>query len=77
MKYAVVFDNKNYILGNSLATIRDFFTHPMNSSSLGIYVSNANLNTTALYSLENIEAKMVCLSYKTEYVFIPLLHTYK
>lgn len=75
MKFAIYLDNKTYIIGNSLKSKRDFFKQPMLSSSLDIYISNGETNNDAIYSIDRINAKFVCLSYKEEFVLIPLLHT--
>lgn len=75
MKFAVAFGNTTAIVGNSLISKRDFFTQPMLSSSLNIFISNGETKNDSLYKLDQITAKFVCLTYKTEFVFIPLLHT--
>lgn len=79
MKYAIDINKKIYILGNSVQLKDNFFTEPMHSSRLGIFVSDRVLNIDALYTPAQVKSKFVCIEYeinlKESYVFIPLMHT--
>lgn len=79
MKYGVVIDDKIFILGNALKSKHNFFTSPMHSSSLNIYMSNGDINKDKLFSIDQINLKFVCVRYENDKVlqnvFFPLLHT--
>lgn len=80
MSHAVRFENTFQICGHSLIDKRDFFTKPLNSSKLNIFMSNRELhNDLVMYDIRLIKAKLICLPSKTRiaehYVLIPLLHT--
>lgn len=53
-----------------------FFMSPISSIKLDIYESNGELETKLKpYEIQSFKAKMLCLTYKSRVVFIPLLHT--
>ncbi|XP_050509093.1 uncharacterized protein LOC126886267 [Diabrotica virgifera virgifera] len=70
---------KIFIHGKSVKKKEDFFSYPIRSSNLHIYICNiTNLNNMKLYLLENVVCKMVVIKYnESKIVFIPLLHTIK
>lgn len=76
MKYALKIGNNFKIVGQNIIEKNDFFTKPVNSSKLDIFLSNGELDDQLnSYNLQEIEAKIICLPYGTDFVFIPLLHT--
>lgn len=75
MLHVVRSDNSFSIIGNSLKQKEIFFTHPFSSSNLNIFVSNREKNDPKSYKITDIKCKLICLSYKTNSVFIPLLHS--
>lgn len=53
-----------------------FFEHPVKSTKIGIYQCSEQLESTLKsFSIDNIQAKMMRISYKTEIIFIPLAHS--
>lgn len=53
-----------------------FFLNPINSNKLDIYESDIQLeNDLKCFDIKSIAAKLICLSYRDKFVFIPLLHT--
>lgn len=75
MNCASKIDNAYFISGAPLEHKTDFFKHPYSSSKTDIYLSNGQTCESKLYTISEIKAKMICMSYKDEFVFIPLLHT--
>lgn len=65
------------IFGKPLRKIENFFESPFSSSNIYIYLSDGSNDEEISLSISMIVCKMVCLGYKQEFVFIPLLHTYK
>lgn len=64
-----------FIRGRCLKQIEDFFKSPFNSSFLNIFMSDGVKNDPAYFSLASIKAKLFCMPYKDNFVFVPLLHT--
>lgn len=54
---------------------QNFFTRPFNSSHLNIFLSNIEEEPAQNYELNDIKAKLFCLPYGNEFVFMPLLHS--
>lgn len=75
----MVFAKKNgnsiHIFGFAMKHLNDFFDYPYSSHKTDIFISNGENYAMCSYELKEIKAKMVCLSYKDEFVFIPLLHS--
>lgn len=68
--------NENYIVrGSALQNKRNFFETPFDSKNLNIFLSDGKLNEFQYFELSAIKAKMFCLPYEKEWVFVPLLHT--
>lgn len=76
MKYATKENDSNFIHGVPIKQKSDFFSLPYSSHITDIYVSNGDLlNIDKIYNINQIKAKLLCLSYKDDFVFIPLLHS--
>lgn len=75
MKYAVNAKNTFYICGAPIEQKTDFFSNPFSSQKVDKYLSNGEKNAERLYHFKDIKAKLMCLSYKEQYVFIPLEHS--
>lgn len=72
----IVKKNGNYFIrGSALKNTRNFFTKPFESKRLSIFLSDGELRAHEFFEFKTIKAKMFCLPYKNEWVFIPLLHT--
>lgn len=76
MIYAIKKSNSYFIFGAPIHNKLDFFTKPYSSKNTDIYLSDGKKGQPKLYKDSEIKAKMMCLSYIENYIFIPLLHTY-
>lgn len=77
-KYAVKKKNRFKLFGMQIAheQMKPFFTNGITSTKLDIYTSSNEFeNDLQSYDLKSIEAKIMCLTYENQFVFIPLLHT--
>lgn len=78
MRHIIRVENSFRVYGNRLQNKTDFFTKPLSSQILHIFLSNGQLNDEmSFYSLKQIMSKMMCLNSKQNFVFIPILHTIK
>lgn len=68
-------ENRYMIRGCSLKNKVDFFEKPFFSRYINIFMSDGERNEPMLWSLTDIKAKLFCLKYKNQLVFIPLLHS--
>lgn len=59
----------------NVSSKQDFFTRPINSSHLNIFLSDIEETPSQHYELCDIKAKLFCLPYKDRFVFMPLLHS--
>lgn len=75
MKYATIKNHSYLIYGTPIACKSDFFKNPYSSNKTDIYLSNGICTEEKFYNISDIKAKLMCLSYKNEYIFIPILHT--
>lgn len=68
--------NKNEFLAKSFLNIRNFFNNPVNSMDLNITIAEEDRESECnLYKMENILTKVLKLSYKNQFVLIPIIHT--
>lgn len=75
MKYATCMKNSYYIVGAPIKNKNDFFTQPYSSHKTDIYISNGEKDQEKIFGIKEVKAKLMCLSYKENYVFIPILHS--
>lgn len=75
MSYALRMRNSYFICGSPIKSMTDFFTRPYFSHKTDIYLSNGEKGEEKMYEFSEIKAKLMCLSYKEDYVYIPLLHS--
>lgn len=70
-------EHGSYILhGSALENTENFFSKaPLDSKYLNIFLSNGELQDPSDFQLNSIKAKMFCVPYENNYVFLPLLHT--
>lgn len=80
---ATSLEGKIHIYGKEISNKYDFFKKPFSSSRLNIYATKCEdhthqctFNEPKLYSLTEIKCKLFCLNYQSEFVFIPLIHTF-
>lgn len=76
MQFAIKERNSYFISGTPLQEKRDFFTFPYASHFTDIYCSNGERSGVKLYNIADIKAKLMCVSYHDDFVFIPLLHSF-
>lgn len=74
-KYAFERNGKHFICGHPQTSKENFFTKPILSSSINIFIAEKNENDAQIYELEDVKAKFFCLPYKNQHVYVPLLHT--
>lgn len=68
--------NKIEIVGSVIEEKCSAFTMPFDSVKLKIFKSNGKMNDKpSTFDLESIVSKIMCLPYKDDYIFIPILHT--
>lgn len=76
MIYAKVEENEIKIIGSALKLHHAAFTLPIDSTRLNIFASNDEMtDELTIYNLNSILSKIMCLPYKDEKIFIPILHT--
>jgi hypothetical protein len=76
-EYAISVNNKLYCCGLPVIRIEPFFSKPIQSSHLNIYVSNSQTSDVSIIcAVSQFKCKLVVVSYsQNEHVFIPLIHT--
>lgn len=76
MHYAIKQNNETSIYGSCLKNLKSYFESPIRSTYLNIYVSNGERESAHVYSLNDIECKLVSIhESNNSTVFIPLLHS--
>lgn len=75
MRYAMRMENSHFFSGVPIRNKLDFFTKPYSSHKTDIFLSDGKKGEEQMFEYTEIKAKLLCLSYKNEYVFIPLLHS--
>lgn len=73
--YAIKIGNGYKIHGSALKTTSNFFEKPFLSKYINIHFSDGEKIAPQYYELSAVKAKLFCLPYKNEFVYIPLLHT--
>lgn len=75
MKFGTQIDDSFYIYGSRIKNKCNFFIKPYSSSLTNIYQSNGDKTNEEFFDVSDIKAKMMCLSYQEDLVFIPILHS--
>lgn len=75
MDHVVSHNNTFLIFGFALKNNGNYFTHPYDSTFLNIFLSDLQKENSRYYPINSIKCKLVCLSYKTDHVLMPLLHS--
>lgn len=76
LKYIYHFNNSYKICGVELKQKNPFFVTPINSIKLNIYLSDGEMESKdQIFDLSTVFAKIICLPYHSNFVFIPLLHS--
>lgn len=69
-------EEKYIIYGSPLKNIRNFFEKPFDSKYINVFLSDREKCEPRYFELNDTKAKMFCMPYENNYVFIPLLHTF-
>lgn len=76
MNYALKIGDHFKICGSRIKEKRNFFTYPLHSGALCIYMSDGRTEDhTTFFDINSIKAKMLCISNENDFLHIPLLHT--
>lgn len=75
MKFAKKENNKYQVFGERLLHKESFFSNPIDSSKLKIFISSGDVTSTLhAYDTQSIVAKMLCIGFEDKFVFMPLVH---
>lgn len=76
MKHATEINGIYTVHGYRLLRRESFFTTPMDSAYLSIFQSDGKTTEELIeFNTDDISAKMICLKFGAEFVYMPLLHT--
>lgn len=76
MEFITKENSKFEIMGRVVEEKDNFFQNPISSTKLKIFLSNGKKSEELkTFNLNSIEAKMVCLPYNDQFVFMPLIHS--
>lgn len=77
MIFATKVENSYKVYGLTVLSKSDFFSKPIKSSNLNIFKSGIDSLSSemCMHEINTIAAKMMCLQFASEFVFIPILHT--
>lgn len=76
MKCAFQVDNTYKICGFELKNKNPFFINPINSTKLNIFESDGIMkNEDEIVDISSVFAKMFCLPFNSNFIFLPLLHS--
>lgn len=68
-------ENKLFIVGHKILNCTNFYTEPMQSLDIGIFLSEGCTCTTAEhFNCDDILYKLIRLPYQNKFVFLPILH---
>ncbi|XP_055381857.1 uncharacterized protein LOC129612336 [Condylostylus longicornis] len=75
---ATFVNNEIHIYGCPIKNLHDFFLLPIKSSYLDIFISMGQQEAPQLFNAENdVKSKLFCLEYQNQFIYLPLLHSYK
>lgn len=76
VKFIIEKQNNFYICGSKIKQKGPFFETPLTSTKLHIYLSDGECSDeVSFHNINMIIAKLTCLKYNDNLVFIPILHT--
>lgn len=76
MIHAKMENNRIKIVGSVIQQQHAAFTFPIDSTRLKIFASDAKqYDSLQIFDLDSIDSKVMCLPFKNENIFIPILHT--
>lgn len=76
MAYATKECGKHKIFGKFVENKSPFFINPITYSKLNIFLSDGKINCELkCYGIDFIVAKMMCLPYRENFVYIPIVHS--
>lgn len=73
--FASKLHGKYFLNGSRIKHQTNFFTHPFQSNKINIWQAKYETFPAHFYTLQDVKSKMICLHYKDDLVFMPLLHT--
>lgn len=76
MEYAFIQNGDYFICGVPIIDKSDFFTYPFSSHHINIFKSKIERGNISNFSISDYKVKLICLSNMTDYVFLPLLHSF-
>lgn len=76
MEYAFLQNGEYFICGIPIIDKTDFFTHPFSSHHINIFKSKIERGIISNFRVSDYKAKLICFSILSDYVFIPLLHSF-
>lgn len=77
MKYVTATATGIVIHGYPTIDKNNFFNQPVSLSKLNIFMSDGKVESLISCKLSEITAKILCLEFEQNFVFLPLLHTFK
>lgn len=75
MNYAFYSNNDFFISGEPFLQKTQFFSEPFNSEYIDIYSVNEIKGNSINIKIANIQCKLLRLSYRDRFIFMPILHT--
>lgn len=76
MQYVFMQNGEYYICGIPIIDKNKFFDYPFSSNFINIFQSKMTKGSVTNYKISEFKVKLICLKNLTDYVFIPLLHSY-
>ena len=71
----IIVEDRICFEGRRLLFLESFFQEPTNSCSLGIYKTNLVHGEKKKFFIEEIQYKLLCLPFESNFVLIPVLHS--
>lgn len=75
MGYAFQLNGKYFVCGEVFLNKTSFFKDPINSKYIDIYVTDGEKKQASYFNIDRIECKLQRLSYRDNFVFMPILHS--
>lgn len=75
MNHALHSTDGYFISGEPITEKKEYFENPFSSDYIDIYISDGKMGPSALYKINEIACKLLCLEYNDDFVFMPILHS--
>lgn len=76
MKYSFKMGDGYFVCGEPFVSKGNFFENPVESMRYAIYETNEQKGASSFFNISRIKCKLVRLSYKNKFVFMPILHSF-